>query len=182
MGAHMIGNVRTWLVACALTVSSAAFAESVTATVGPRHLVDINPLSLANGKLSLEYEGALSNSASIVVGPQMILYRDPIAGSGPAVFGYGLSLGVHFFPGAEALHGFWLGPEVNGGYLGSGDKAGLYMQLNGILGYTFLPTDHFAISLGIGAGYRFTNVDFGSSTATYNGIGLTGRLALGYAW
>ena len=45
-----------------------------------------------------------ARSSAGIIGPQLLLYREPFMGNGPSVFGYGLSLGLHFFPGDRVIH------------------------------------------------------------------------------
>jgi len=188
----MNSNCKIALAALLALALSARGAQAQTAGAEtPQNLVDINPLALIGGDLSVEYERAVSPYATILVGPQVLLFPGLGSTSGITEHGAGLTLAAHFFPLGNALHGFWLGPEVDLDWAsvsfndasGSGLGAGAY----GIVGYTFLPTRHFAVSLGVGAGYRFAGVsvtDSNNDTATYSqtGFSFTGRLALGYAW
>ncbi len=164
---------------------------SAPAAQTPQNLIDINPLSLAFGQVSLEYERALGQDASIVIGPKVLAFAGAGASSGISEFGAGVDLSLHFFPGGQALHGFWLGPQVSVAYAhvsyedAGGDGVGIAGF--GIVGYTFLPTDHLAISIGLGAGYESagataTGSDGTSASASQSGFALTGRLAVGYAW
>jgi hypothetical protein len=157
----------------------------------PHNLIDINPLSLLFGKLSLEYEHSMGPGASFLVGPQ-IQFFDPPALNGPSdgtsVQAYGLTLGLHFFPNYSAPAGFWLGPELQldwaTGSLNGDSAQGPDVAINGIIGYTFIPAPHLAISLGIGAGAVITSVASSDSTLVVvrQGFDLTGRAAIGYAW
>jgi len=163
----------------------------VAAAQGPaQSLIDINPLDLAFGELSLEYERAINPYLSILVGPQILVFPGVGSASGASESGVGITASLHVFPGGNSLHGFWFGPEVDldyaqvsiGGVSGAGVAAGAF----GIVGYTFFPAPHIPISLGLGAGYGTSGatVTNGTTTATSgaNGMELTGRLAIGYAW
>ena len=182
----------------ALAIAPAVQAEAQTPAAGRESaqpstpkLIDINPLDLVFGQLSVEFEHALSSNLSLVIGPQALLFV--LGGtSGESVSGGGLSLGLHYFPGSGALHGFWLGPEVDLRWvsvtLGTASGSGGSLALAGILGYTFFPGAHVPISIGLGAGYQLggaTATDSATgSTASIgaSGLALTGRLAVGYAW
>ena len=167
-------------------------AAPAPAPVAPaQSLIDINPLALIFGELSWEYEHAFAPSASYLLGVQGILFPGVGAASGWSVEGGGVSLGIPFFPGGEALHGFWIGPEVNLSYatLTQGDvtASGIGVSATGILGYTWLPHPHIPICLGIGAGYgtggaSATDSNGNKVSATQSGLALNGRFAVGYAW
>ena len=157
----------------------------------PQNLIDINPLSLAFGEISVEYEHAMSPYATVVIGPKVLAFNGAGATSGVSQFGFGADLGVHFFPLGDALHGFWLGPQLSLAYAhvsyedASGD--GLGIAGYGVIGYTFIPVDHLAISIGLGAGYESagataTGSDGTTASGSQSGFALTGRLAIGYAW
>lgn len=183
---------RAFAVVVVLAVGTGARAEEVNMLEhAPHGLVDINPASLLWGELSLEFEHTLGPAMSILIGPQILIFNSPLLNTSTAgikVNAYGATLAVHFFPWAEALHGFWIGPELDAawatGTLNNVTASGAAISVNGILGYTFTPAEHFALSLGIGAGAHVTGVQSSDSTVVVSkqGFNLTGRAAIGYAW
>jgi hypothetical protein len=190
--------MTSWLrTAALLTLTLAPLARAQDSGPPPSNLIDVNPLSLLFGEVSVEYERSLGSAVSIVIGPHAILFKsviDTSAYGGSVGFtptGAGLSLGLHIFPGAQALHGFWIGPEVDADWASatiSGiSVSGASYSVFGILGYTFLPTSNIAISLGLGGGRRLNSVtatDANGDTVVEFGTGwvFTGRAAIGYAF
>jgi hypothetical protein len=185
-------HVRCSLVIAMLGFVPLARAEEIVVYERPPHnLIDINPLSLLFGKLSVEYEHSLGPGASLLLGPQVQFFDAPVlngSSSGASVQAYGLTLGLHFFPSYTAPAGFWLGPEAQldwaAGTANGSSASGADIAINGIVGYTFMPAPHLAISLGIGAGAVVTSVTSSDSTIVVvrQGFDLTGRAAIGYAW
>jgi hypothetical protein len=178
-------------VAGSAPIPTVAVESNPVANAPAQSLIDLNPVILAFGELSVEYERVINPKVSFLIGPQLLLF--PVIGSpsGLTESGAGLTASGHVFPGGEALHGFWFGPEADldwvrissGATSATGIEAGTY----GIVGYTFFPGAHVPISIGLGAGYRsagitLTNPDGTTVTANGGGFALTGRLAIGYAW
>src|SRR4051812_2288036 len=83
----------------------------------PKGLIDVDLMAPVFGKATLEYEAVLGPAASVVFGPQLDFSREPFLAGARPFSGYGLSLGLHVFPWGGATRGFWLGPELTGGYL-----------------------------------------------------------------
>jgi hypothetical protein len=200
--------VRLLTLAGALLASTAALAQSTDTSLAapppgyappparweaPTHLIGINPLNLLWGELSLEYEQGLGHSASLLFTPSALLYPGvftPFA-NGVNVLGFGLMVGLHFFPYPNGLNGFWIGPEVTGQFASvstpDATGAGFGLTLAGALGYTFIIADHFGISLGLGAGWRkvWAGAEFvdGSSTGLIaSGLAITGRFSFSWAF
>jgi hypothetical protein len=188
----MMARIRT-LAVLMLCLAPAAHAQDAAA---PANLIDINPVTLLWGEVSVEYERALGSAFSLLVGPQLLLFNGPLstqyasqAGIQPK--GAGLTLAMHFFPGAQALRGLWIGPEVDANWATANVNnitvSGAVFSVYGIIGYTFLPGPNVAISLGIGGGRRLnsaTGTDANGNTVVELGAGWvpTGRAAIGYAF
>jgi hypothetical protein len=190
-GVLMRACLRT---AALLVLCHGPIARAQDAT--PSNLIDFNPGTLLWGEVSLEYERALGQAMSVLIGPQLLPFKGVIDNSyasqtGIQSKGAGLTLSFHFFPGVQSLRGFWIGPEADATWasasVGNITVSGTVFGVYGIAGYTFLPGPNVAISLGIGAGRRLNSVtgtDASGNTVVELGPGwvVTGRAAIGYAF
>jgi len=170
-----------------LVASGTAAAESTTyaaeTSARPTRTVTANPLALAFGIFSIEYEQAIADR-------QMTFFAGPTyyswSGLGLDLTAYGANGGIRYFFKGTAPEGFFVSPELSLLYTtaGEGDDAASAMSwgLSGIAGYTWIFGDVFDLSLGLGAGYQNYEVKVGNLTAGSSGVVPAGRLALGAAF
>ncbi|MFN0063286.1 MAG: hypothetical protein ACKVPX_12340 [Myxococcaceae bacterium] len=179
------------LLAFLLTVPAQAQEPASGDWRAPSHLIAINPLQLLFGKVSLEYEQGLGRHVSLLFTPSALVFPGLIAPSIDNLQAYGLQVGLHIFPGGNALNGFWMGPEVYAAYAvasnGGLRATGYQTAVQGALGYTFIIGYHLGLSLGVGAGWTALAVQGRDQLGIFyafseNGLSLSGRLSFGYAF
>ncbi|HEY0840912.1 MAG TPA: hypothetical protein VGD74_12050 [Vulgatibacter sp.] len=170
-----------------LSISGSAAAESMAlgseSSARPTRTITANPLALAFGIFSLEYEQAIADrQMSFFAGPTYYSWK----GLGIDLTAIGANGGIRYFFKGTAPEGFFVSPELALLYTsaGEGDAAATAMSwgLSGLLGYTWIFGDVFDLSLGLGVSYQNYEVKVGDATAGVSGILPTGRLALGAAF
>ncbi|MCA9600882.1 MAG: hypothetical protein R3A78_02360 [Polyangiales bacterium] len=150
----------------------------------PANVIVWNPLELILHVVSFEYERALGRHVSLAFGAAAMVSRPNISPfeSFDSFRFYGGTAAVRFFLSGHAPRGFWLSPRVGLGYVKADSETSGALELDALLGYTWLFGDVFVLSVGGGVSYtRFPGLkDDGGDTLT--GILPIGRLALGFAF
>lgn len=184
--------MRNTLLSTLAAVSLLAISGSALAQEGesakPFRTVTVNPLALAFGSFSAEFEQATaSRGMSFFVGPSY--YSTSSSGLiDLSTTSYGLTGGVRFFLGGRAPEGFYLSPGVSLGYgiaEGGGEEAtSATWSLDGQAGYTWLFNDVFDLSLGLGLSYMSYELNLPGTLGSigYQGIAPNARLAVGAAF
>lgn len=130
-------------------------ARPALADEAPRFTLQLDPLTTALGFLHLQLERALGDNASIYVGPSVRLF-DPLEKKPGHYWGAGAELGVRVFPWGEAPRGPFaqvrgvlarLRTEEQGGATAAGGYA------SALFGYTWIFSDRWVLSAGLGAQY-----------------------------
>lgn len=181
----------------------------------PQNAIKLKLIPLLFNMVSLQYERALNEKMSVACDLNFLFYSSTIGAAGlsggkVSYSGFGISPEFRFYPGEEALKGFFVGPYIS--YLGMSIKAegmgsnGLAgtAEITGInaigggalLGWKWLIADAFSIETHIGANYlsltipSTVTVNYSNGTSdiqsgpdfSASGFLPTGGVSLGYAF
>lgn len=186
-------TVRAYLIVAFLSVNSFMFAEQNSSN---SMAVNINPLSLLSGKLTVNYEVEVAKKIAIVLPTTLYLssfdFSDflPtwINNSSGVIFAISTGIGTKFFLSGESFeNGWYLTPAVLFGYKKYGDMDNFELTLEVLGGYGWVFKNGFSINLGVGiqASYLFNGPSNRISLAKLNVGRLpypTGEFNLGYAF
>lgn len=157
-------------------------AKSVPGSPGWNAAV-LNPLPLAYGMFSAEYERVVGPSVTLFVAPSIKLFNLFLAE--PTGFGVGARFGVRWFFSMIAPVGPWVEPELAADYFfpelaPAGGPRGLQLGLGAVVGYTFELPWRYLLSLGGGVQLLRAGSDGGFAVSIRPSPSL--RLAYGFAF
>jgi hypothetical protein len=170
------------LVALPAAAADAHIGEAPVEKSGPKNTITANPLALAFGTFNLEYERAFRDHLSFYVAPSYL----GMELLGVSIEGFGLGGGLRYFVSGTAPQGFFLSPGIELSYVTLGEDnveaSAMGWSATGLVGYTWLLGDVFALSLGGGVSYVNVEAEAGSLTLGYSGIVPSARFAIGGAF
>lgn len=131
----------------------------------PRWTLSVDPLTAALGYSHLYLERALRPRLSVYGGPHMRLYDAPWSEVHEPYRGFGVELGVRFFPWAKAPEGPWVaarGVVAHAHTLEDPREGAIAGYGSGLVGYTWIPWDRLVLSGGLGLQYiHYAVADYG---------------------
>ncbi|MFT7579141.1 MAG: hypothetical protein ACI9MR_000803 [Myxococcota bacterium] len=165
----------------ALTSLGTAYAEPVSNTI------TVEPLALILTRtIALEYERTLSDTVSLFVAPSFTTGSVTSGDNNADFLSLGASAGVRFYLTEPAPAGLFLNPLVQVAWAsGSRDDVsgtGVGWSAGGLVGYAWVLSNTFDLSVGLGAAYYRLDLDVDGETFDDAGIQPLGRLAVGVAF
>lgn len=171
---------------------------AVPASQAQSNVLKLNLPSIFVATGSVFYERQLADNTSAQLGA----YVTSLSIFNVKFSGYGITPEFRYYPGGEALHGFFVGPYLRFQQLSASKdfeaagqtytgKATLSTFGGGVvLGYQGIIGEHFSIEPFLGLGYNARNVtvDAGAATAddynltAFTGVGFRPGLTVGYAF
>lgn len=145
--------------------ASSAAADDVTA-MPPRWTVQVDPLTTALGFVHVQLERRLDPELSFYVGPHLRLYDSVFTDEDEPFVGYGVEVGVRWFPHRRAPAGWWVGARAVAAQLSTETPipetaTGGYASALG--GYTWILGDRWVLALGAGIQYlHYTVGEYGT--------------------
>ena len=122
----------------------------------------VDPLTTLLGFVHVQVERRLTDHVSVYLGPHLRLFSPPF-GDVEKFTGYGAEVGVRWYFLGGAPRGWWM--------LARGVVAQLHADIEGVAqsngggyasvlgGYTFILSDRFVLSLGLGAQYLHYTIE-----------------------
>lgn len=144
------------------------------------NLVGLNPFLLVEQKFQLRYQRRLSSSFGLSLSPSFSFRgaRDDDNSQG-----FGMQVGLPWYPDGQAPTGFFLEPTVDINFLVVDHKLSATGDAGGMFGYAWLYGDRIGLSLALGVGHRWVSyTDAGQSCDSMkSGFLPIGQLALSVA-
>jgi hypothetical protein len=139
-----------------------------------KNVIKLSPLGVLLGYYSLEYERALSEKTSVLIGGG---YSSNILGIKTGIVSVSAGFNYYLSKDRDAPRGVYIGPRGSALFSSKEASAGFLYSVGGLFGYQIVGKSGFAFDIGIGASY--TKVSSAS-----DGIGVTpsAQLAVGYGF
>lgn len=145
---------------------------------GPRHTLQVDPLTTALGFVHVQIERRLADSWSLYVGPHMRLF-DGIAHDGDeSIRGLGVEAGLRWFAFGGAPRGFW--GQVRA-VAAVAEAAGDRMPVgyaSALAGHTWILGDRWVLSAGLGVQY----IDYAIDDIGTRGVLPAAHTTFGFAF
>ncbi|MEI6881834.1 MAG: DUF3575 domain-containing protein [Bacteroidota bacterium] len=176
----------------------------------PENCIKLKVVPLLFRMASLQYERRIKDNMTVACDVNLLFLSATVDGATLSYSGFGLSPELRFYPGGEAMKGFFIGPYLS--YLGmslkgeventahgkgTGEISGITAIGGGaLLGWKWIFADVFALETHIGINYlsltmpdkvdyKYADGTSGSEPiSSFSGAGIlpTGGLSLGYAF
>ncbi|TNE84631.1 MAG: hypothetical protein EP330_28575 [Deltaproteobacteria bacterium] len=129
--------------------------------VDPEWTVTVDPLTFGLGYAHVQVERAVSERASVYVGPHMRLFDGLLTEGHEPFLGFGAEVGVRYFPWGEAPEGAWIMGRQVVARLHTTDgsapaKPGGYSSV--LVGYTGILGERFVLSGGAGLNVLYYDI------------------------
>ncbi len=128
------------------------FAEESGPDVERNWTIQVDPLTTFIGFAHLQIERKLTSDFSLYAGPHARLFSAP-GGEKEDFLGFGLEMGLRWFPWGSSPAGAWALVRGVGAYVFSDSDEEWGGYISGLVGYTFILSDFFVLSGGAGIQY-----------------------------